>query len=115
MKLIKWKYMGNYSCHEGLFVIEPKYLEWIKDKEIVADLGEIEGRWSEVEYEFSSEDFEIINCSDDFLKEFINLNCETGINPFLSYGEVKKTFEEFEDYISITIKEQLDKIYEENI
>lgn len=107
MKLIKWMYMGNYSCHEGLFVIEPKYLEWIKGKEI-------EGRWSEVEYEFSSEDFEIINCSDDFLKEFINLNCEVGINPFLSYGKVKNTFEEFEDYISVTIKEQLDKIYEEN-
>ena len=112
--LVRWELNSYYSFHEALFTIESKYLDWIKDKKVIANFGEIEGRYSEVYYEFDIEDFTIINCSENFISDFKKFVGDIGLNPFESYGIIKNSFENINEYIDITIKEQLDKIHEEN-
>ena len=115
IKLVKWTFETRFSFHEGLFTIEAKYLDWIKGKHITAWFGEIEGKYSEVDYVFDEEDFKVIDCSDNFAEEFESLLGNIGLNPFLAQGKIKDAFEDIDEYIDLNIKTQLDKLYEENI
>lgn len=112
-KLVKWTLNSYYSFHEGMFTIDESYLEFIKDKKITAWFGEIEGKHSEVDYEFDKEDFKIVKCSEEFINEFETIIGEIGLNPFYAFGEIQNAFEDIDDYVDLTIKDQIDKLNEE--